>query len=332
VTGIVLSQAAVDRAYHDTYYVVAHFHYVMSLGAVFGIFAGIYYWIGKMSGRQYPEWAGKVHFWTMFVGSNLTFFPQHFLGRQGMPRRYIDYPEAFALWNYVSSIGAFKGSPTLGAYGISKAADMQLARVLAVLAVLTVVGGAMGWPAFLGGNDWLGHWLDPVVGAVEPHTAAGAHAAAGHAADVASADGHGAGDHGGHNVALEWSLAIASVLWALLALGAGFFVYRKRPALADRLRRIAGGFVHRVLNAKYYVDELYDLVVVHPVHWWSDKVLWRIVDAGIIDGLLVNGVARFLGITAQILHPIQNGSLRFYAYAFAAGVAGFLFFLVRKVG
>jgi cytochrome c oxidase subunit 1 len=107
VTGIVLSQAPVDRAYHDTYYVVAHFHYVMSLGAVFGIFAGVYYWMGKMSGRQYPEWAGKLHFWAMFIGSNLTFFPQHFLGRQGMPRRYIDYPEAFAYWNYVSSIGAF---------------------------------------------------------------------------------------------------------------------------------------------------------------------------------------------------------------------------------
>ena len=107
VTGIILSQAGVDRAYHDTYYVVAHFHYVMSLGAVFGIFAGIYYWIGKMSGRQYPEWAGKVHFWLMFIGANITFFPQHFLGRQGMPRRYIDYPEQFSLWNEVSSWGAF---------------------------------------------------------------------------------------------------------------------------------------------------------------------------------------------------------------------------------
>jgi cytochrome c oxidase subunit 1 len=106
VTGIVLSQAPVDRAYHDTYYVVAHFHYVMSLGAVFGIFAGIYFWIGKFSGKQYPEWAGKLHFWMMFIGSNLTFFPQHFLGRQGMPRRYIDYPEAFAYWNWFSSLGA----------------------------------------------------------------------------------------------------------------------------------------------------------------------------------------------------------------------------------
>ena len=107
VTGVVLSQAGVDRAYHDTYYVVAHFHYVMSIGAVFCIFAGIYFYIGKMSGRQYPEWAGKLHFWTFFIGANLTFFPQHFLGRQGMPRRYIDYPEAFAYWNYISSWGAF---------------------------------------------------------------------------------------------------------------------------------------------------------------------------------------------------------------------------------
>ena len=107
VTGVVLSQAPLDRVYHDTYYVVAHFHYVMSLGAVFGIFAGIYFWIGKMSGRQYPEWAGKLHFWAMFLGSNMIFFPQHFLGRQGMPRRYIDYNEAYAFWNYVSSIGAF---------------------------------------------------------------------------------------------------------------------------------------------------------------------------------------------------------------------------------
>ena len=106
VTGVMLSQASVDRAFHNTYYVIAHFHYVMSIGAVFAIFAGIYYWIGKMSGRQYPEWAGKLHFWTMFIGVNVTFFPQHFLGRQGMPRRYIDYPEAFSLWNKVSSWGA----------------------------------------------------------------------------------------------------------------------------------------------------------------------------------------------------------------------------------
>ncbi|MDO5529050.1 MAG: cytochrome c oxidase subunit I [Paracoccus sp. (in: a-proteobacteria)] len=107
VTGVVVAQAPLDRVYHDTYYVVAHFHYVMSLGAVFAIFAGVYYWFGKMTGRQYPEWAGKLHFWAMFIGSNMIFFPQHFLGRQGMPRRYIDYPVEYAFWNNVSSIGAY---------------------------------------------------------------------------------------------------------------------------------------------------------------------------------------------------------------------------------
>jgi len=106
LSGVILSNAGIDVTLHDTYYVVAHFHYVLSMGAVYAIFAAFYYWAGKMTGRSYSELLGQVHFWSFFVGVNVTFFPMHFLGLAGMPRRVPDYPDAFAGFNLIASYGS----------------------------------------------------------------------------------------------------------------------------------------------------------------------------------------------------------------------------------
>ena len=107
LSGLMLAIVPADFQYHDTYFVVAHFHYVLVPGAIFSIMAAVYYWIPKWSGNMYDERLGKLHFWLSFIGVNVTFFPQHFIGLAGMPRRYPDYALVFADWNMVSSVGAF---------------------------------------------------------------------------------------------------------------------------------------------------------------------------------------------------------------------------------
>ncbi|GAO39957.1 cytochrome c oxidase subunit I [Sphingomonas changbaiensis NBRC 104936] len=119
VTGVLLANGGIDDVLHDTYYVVAHFHYVLSLGAVFSLFAGFYYWFPKMSGRMYNELLGQIHFWVFFVGVNVLFFPMHFLGMQGMPRRYPDYPDAFTYYNHMASIGYVIMAVSMGVFFIN---------------------------------------------------------------------------------------------------------------------------------------------------------------------------------------------------------------------
>lgn len=144
VTGVVLANASADRAVHGTYYVVAHFHYVLSLGSTFAILAGWYYWFPKITGYMYSETLGKLHFWLTFVSVNVIFFPQHFLGLAGMPRRVADYPAAYADWNFISSIGSY----------VSAAAFLVFLANMALAFVRKEQAGANPWGAGATTLEW----------------------------------------------------------------------------------------------------------------------------------------------------------------------------------
>ena len=218
---------------------------------------------------------------------------------------------------------------------------------LVVLAILSIAGGWIGWPHFLGGANHFERWLEPVfnaepaavVAVAEPHpapitesaaAAADAHSPAAETAAVghAAAAGHEAAGHeAAHgDESLEWTLAGASLVLALFGLAAGAFVYGRRIDFATIMQRAAGGHPHRILVNKYYVDEFYEAAIIRPGYALSEKGLWKWVDVGLIDGLLVNGSAVAVSLAGSLLRLFQNGMLRFYAYVFAVGAAVFILY------
>ncbi len=197
---------------------------------------------------------------------------------------------------------------------------------LVILAVLSLVGGWIGWPHFMGGGAWFEQWLAPVFSTGHEVAAHGGVAGAMETAAHVAGTGHAAGE-AMHDTMMEWILAGASLTWGLLGLGLGYFVYMKKISVATSFRNMAGGFPHKVLLNKYYVDEAYEGTFIRPGYRLSKNVLWKIVDAGLIDGLLVNGSALVVAITGSMLRLFQNGMVRFYAWSFTIGVTVFVLYL-----
>lgn len=157
LSGVILANASLDIAFHDTYYVVAHFHYVLSMGAVFALYSAWYFWIPKILGLEYNISLAKAHFWILFTGVNLTFFPQHFLGLQGMPRRISDYPDAFRGWNLISSLGSI----------VSVVATWLFLDVLYKQLVNGVSVARYPWVEAQFYTDYLQHYLNRSYGSLE---------------------------------------------------------------------------------------------------------------------------------------------------------------------
>ncbi len=209
---------------------------------------------------------------------------------------------------------------------------------LVILAVLSIAGGWIGIPHFMGGANHFEKWLEPVFHheTVAHHDGHGIlqeieHGSLGETAGTLAVTAHVVHDvveglDHAEEEAMEWTLASASLVWALLGLTAGWWVYNKRLSLATKLQKFAGGVPHRVLLNKYYVDEAYEAAFLKPGYALSEKVLWKTVDAGLIDGLLVNGSAITVSIISAVLRLFQNGLLRFYAYVFSLGVLAFILY------
>ncbi len=192
---------------------------------------------------------------------------------------------------------------------------LTMTMPLVVLAVLSIVGGWVGIPHFMGGHNHFEVWLEPVFAS---HAAHGSHGA------TAAAAGHAAAAHA--NTTLEWILAGCSLALGILGLVLGYVVYTKKISVADKFKNLGGGFMHKVLLNKYYVDEGYEAAFLRPGFKLSKDILWKGVDAGFIDGLLVNGSALVVYLTGSILRIFQNGKVRFYAWSFTLGAAAFFIY------
>ncbi len=195
---------------------------------------------------------------------------------------------------------------------------------LVVLAVLSIVGGWVGIPHFLGGGAHFMQWLEPVF-TQHAVVAEAAHGVAAHGAEAAA---HGAEHAGAHaDTTMEWILAAASLAWGIIGLLAGYFVYARKSNIAETFQKLGGGWPHKVLLNKYYVDEAYEGVFIRPMYRLSKTVLWKVVDAGIINGLLVEGSALAVAVVGSVMRLFQNGQVRFYAWSFTIGVSVFVLYL-----
>ncbi len=201
---------------------------------------------------------------------------------------------------------------------------------LMVLGLGSLVGGWIGWPHFLGGGNRFEGWLEPVfargIGGDEAaHVENLGHAAAAGGMEAT----HAVVSHA--SAATEWTLALASLALAVLGIVVGQLIYTRRLDLAQTAKNFAAGRLYWLLNGKYFVDEIYETLIVKPGYWISDRVFYKITDATLIDGVLVNGPARLLGIMGSVLRLLQNGMLRWYAYSFTFGALVILFYLIRHL-